>query len=128
MTTKITSGVEVSINATYLGDKSQPDFLQFVFTYHVFIKNNNAFPVQLLRRKWVIKNGLGEIEIVEGDGVIGRQPILKANEFHEYISGAVLSTPIGFMHGLYYFQNKVTAEMFEVIIPQFKLEATEILN
>jgi len=128
MITEITSGVEVSINANYLGEKSQPEYLQFVFTYHVFIKNNNNFPVQLLRRKWVIQNGVGEVEIVEGDGVIGRHPILKPNENHEYISGAVLATPLGFMHGLYFFQHKETGAVFEVKIPQFKLEATEILN
>jgi ApaG protein len=128
MITEITSGVEVSINATYLAEKSQPEYLQFVFTYHVFIKNNNSFPVQLLRRKWIIQNGVGEVEVVEGDGVIGRQPILKPGENHEYISGAVLATPLGIMHGLYYFQNKLTDAVFEVNIPQFKLEATEILN
>jgi ApaG protein len=84
--------------------------------------------VQLLRRKWIIQNGVGEVEVVEGDGVIGRQPILRPGENYEYISGAVLATPLGIMHGLYYFQNKVTDEVFEVNIPQFKLEATEILN
>ncbi len=128
MITEITSGVEVSINATYLAEKSQPEYLQFVFTYHVFIKNSNNFPVQLLRRKWIIQNGVGEVEVVEGDGVIGRQPILKPGENHEYISGAVLATPLGIMHGLYYFQNKLTDAVFEVNIPQFNLEATEILN
>jgi ApaG protein len=83
---------------------------------------------ELLRRKWIITNGFGEIEIVEGEGVVGKQPLLYPGDNYEYISGAVIDTPFGVMKGLYYFQNIHTDEEFIVKVPEFKLETLELLN
>jgi len=128
MVSKVTSGVEVSVAVTYLAEKSRPEQYHFVFAYEIKLKNKNPFTVQLLRRKWIIRNGVGETEIVEGEGVVGRQPILYTGDEYEYTSGAVLETTFGFMQGTYYFENKSTREIFEVAIPKFKLESMELLN
>ena len=37
----------------------------------------------------------GEVEHVKGDGVIGKQPILRPYEEHQYVSGCPLPTSMG---------------------------------
>ena len=128
MVSQITAGVEVVVQTMYQEGYSIPDEHAYVFAYKILIANHNNFTVQLLRRKWIITNGIGEVEIVEGDGVVGRQPILYKEDSHEYVSGCNLVTPFGTMEGIYYFENKTTQEIFEVDIPLFKLEAPFALN
>jgi ApaG protein len=128
MVSQITSGVEVIVQTMYQEGYSVPEEHAYVFAYKILISNYNNFTVQLLRRKWVITNGIGEMEVVEGDGVVGRQPVLYPGDSHEYVSGCNLVTPFGMMEGTYYFENKSTHKIFEVLIPVFKLEAPFILN
>lgn len=128
MVSEITSGVEVVVHATYLPDLSFAAMNQYVFAYNVSIHNHNSFPVQLLRRKWIISEGSGDVEVIEGEGVIGVQPVLGSGEEYEYQSGATLQSPLGRMCGFYFFENKSTCKVFKVHIPEFQLEATEILN
>ena len=112
----------------YQEGHSLPDRHAFVFAYKIQIANHNNFTVQLMRRKWVITNGVGATEVVEGDGVVGRQPVLYREDSHEYVSGCNLITPFGTMEGIYYFENKATRKIFEVQIPKFRLEAPFMLN
>ena len=128
MVSQITCGVEVIIQTMYQEGYSIPDEHAYVFAYKILIANHNDFTVQLLRRRWVITNGIGEVEIVEGDGVVGRQPVLYRGDSHEYVSGCNLATPFGMMEGTYYFENKANKDIFAVKIPLFKLEAPFALN
>jgi ApaG protein len=128
MVSQITAGVEVIVQTMYQEGYSAPEDHAYVFAYKILISNHNDFTVQLLRRKWVITNALGEIEVVEGDGVVGRQPVLYRGDSHEYVSGCNLVTAFGTMQGTYYFENKATREIFGVNIPLFKLEAPFALN
>lgn len=128
MVTEITAGIEVSVQTMYQDGHSAPDENRFVFAYKISISNHNDHTVQLLSRRWIITNGIGGVEIVEGEGVVGRQPVLYKGDMHEYVSGCNLITPFGTMEGSYFFQNKATQEIFEVNIPLFKLEATFALN
>ncbi|MBS1624419.1 MAG: Co2+/Mg2+ efflux protein ApaG [Bacteroidetes bacterium] len=128
MVSEITAGIEVSVQTMYQDGHSRPDENRFVFAYKISISNHNDHTVQLLSRRWIISNGIGGVEIVEGEGVVGRQPVLYKGDMHEYVSGCNLITPFGTMEGSYFFQNKATQEIFEVHIPLFKLEATFALN
>ena len=128
MVSQITSGVEVIVQTMYQEGYSVPEDHVYVFAYKILISNRNHFTVQLLRRKWTITNALGEVEVVEGDGVVGRQPVLYSGESHEYVSGCNLATSFGMMEGIYYFENKSTRQIFSVKIPLFKLEAPFVLN
>ncbi|MBS1594018.1 MAG: Co2+/Mg2+ efflux protein ApaG [Bacteroidetes bacterium] len=128
MVSEITAGIEVSVQTMYQDGHSAPDENRFVFAYKISISNHNDHTVQLLSRRWIITNGIGGVEIVEGEGVVGRQPVLYKGDMHEYVSGCNLITPFGTMEGSYFFQNKATQEIFEVNIPLFKLEATFALN
>ena len=58
--------------------------------------------MQLLRRTWHITDARGRTQNVQGDGVIGEQPVLEPGESFEYTSGTPLETPSGFMTGLYH--------------------------
>jgi ApaG protein len=124
----ITQGIEVNVETFFQPEHSNPRKGTFVFAYHISICNHNLFTVQLLRRKWTVVNSFGDVRKVEGEGVVGRQPVLYPGDSYQYVSGCDLTTPMGKMFGTYVFQNKITGQEFEVRIPVFKMEAPEILN
>jgi len=128
METLITSGVEVKVEPFYQGEHSKPIRNEFVYAYRVMLCNHNNYTVQLLRRKWLITDSNSDKNIVEGDGVVGRQPVLYPGDTYEYVSGCNFATPIGKMEGLYIFENKETRKEFAVKIPAFRLIAPLILN
>ena len=94
-----------------------------MFAYRVTIQNNNSYPVQLLRRHWFIYDSNAEQREVEGEGVIGVQPIIAPNDQYQYISGCNLKSELGKMFGTYLMENMHTRQRFEVNIPVFQLEA-----
>ena len=67
----------------------------------------------------------GHVEEVEGDGVIGEQPILKPGETFRYTSGCPLTTPSGVMEGEYRMVTE-DGEPFEAQIPAFSLDLPDI--
>lgn len=128
METLITSGVEVNVETFYQQGYSNPMHNDFMFAYHITLFNHNSFTIQLLRRRWEITNAHGEATIVEGDGVVGRQPVLYPGDSYQYVSGSNIKTTIGKMEGTYVFENKETGKEFEVKIPMFKLVVPFVLN
>ncbi|MDN3670150.1 Co2+/Mg2+ efflux protein ApaG [Echinicola jeungdonensis] len=123
MVTAITQGIKVSVEATYQGKYSSPHQHHFVFTYQITIENNSAFTTQLLRRKWEISDAGMDTKIVEGDGVIGQQPILEPGQSHTYVSGCNLHSGLGKMKGSYILEKLQNGQLIEVIIPEFQLIA-----
>jgi ApaG protein len=95
---------------------------RFVFGYFVRIENEGLQEVQLLRRHWIISDGRGKVQEVEGEGVVGLQPVIESGAFHEYNSFCVLETFEGSMEGSYVMQRP-SGERFKVVIPRFNLRA-----
>ncbi len=124
----ITEGVEVMVQCSYEQEFSKPAQAEFIFSYKIAIRNENEFPVQLISRKWFVFDSKGEHYEVEGNGVIGQQPILKSQGTHRYESGTSLTSPIGRMRGYYIMENMQTGETFKVYIPEFDLIAPFVLN
>jgi ApaG protein len=91
----ITRGIAVSVVPTYLEADSSPSNSHYLWAYSVTIENQGRETVKLLSRHWMITNAHGELTEVRGSGVIGKQPVLKPGESHEYTSGASLNTPVG---------------------------------
>jgi ApaG protein len=120
MPTAITEGVRVSVESRYLEEHSAPDENRYAFAYFVTIANEGSGRVQLRRRHWIITDGNGRVEEVEGPGVIGQQPILDRGEVHRYTSGCVLSTPVGTMEGTYE-MHEPSGRVFRARIPRFPL-------
>ena len=128
MQTLTTSGVEVKVETFYQEDYSKPMVNEFVYSYRITLFNHNSFAVQLLRRVWIISDANSDVRTIEGEGVVGRQPVLYPGDSYQYVSSCNLTSPIGKMEGLYIFDNKVTGKEFEVKIPMFRLVAPVILN
>jgi len=128
MVTAITEGIKVSIEAVYQAEFSSPHQQHYVFTYKVNIENHSNIAVQLLRRKWEIYDAGRHIKPVEGDGVVGQQPILEPGHTHQYVSGCNLKSGLGKMKGYYYMEKLIDGKMIEVEIPEFQLIADVFNN
>jgi len=127
MPTAVTEGIRVTVDAAYLPDRSAPDEGTYAFAYTVTIANESAPRAQLRRRHWIITDGNGHVEEVEGPGVVGQQPVLDPGEEHRYTSGAVLATPVGTMEGTYEMREE-SGRTFHVRIPRFALQVPGILQ
>lgn len=126
--TEVTKGIKVSVETFYQDDYSRPDENKYVFAYRITLENTGYQTVQLKRRHWKIMDSIGTLTEVEGEGVIGLQPILKPGELHQYVSWSQLTSDMGKMHGTYLFMNLVDNELFDVTIPEFKLVAPFKMN
>ncbi len=120
--TAITENIRVTVRPVYLDGRSDIMNRRFVFGYFVRIQNVGTREVQLLRRHWYIHDSTGRIQELEGDGVIGAQPVIAPGESHEYNSYCVLKTFTGFMEGFYLMESGC-GERFHVAIPRFDLTA-----
>lgn len=119
--TATTRAITVTVEPTYVPERSSPDESQYVWAYRVLIENHGRETVQLLSRHWMISNARGELTEVKGPGVVGEQPVLKPGASHEYTSGAPLNTPSGMMGGSYQMESE-TGERFDIEIPTFSLD------
>lgn len=124
MVSATTEGVKVTVDTTYQADFSNPQQHHYVFTYKVIIENNSSTTVKLLKRHWEIHDAGDHLKIVQGDGVVGRQPILEPGQHHEYVSGCNLKSGLGKMGGTYLMEVIKTGKLIEVQIPEFQLIAT----
>jgi ApaG protein len=121
MVSKISEGVTISVETFYQQDYSNPLQSEYMFAYRITIKNDNLFPVKLHSRHWHIFDSSGEYREVEGEGVVGAQPIINSSEEYQYVSGCNLHTEMGRMHGTYLMENLHTKQMFDVNIPAFEM-------
>ena len=128
MVQQITSGIKISVETTFEGSFYKNYKIQYAFGYTITIENQSKDSVQLNARHWEIMDALNNVEIVNGEGVIGKKPVLKPGESHTYTSGCLLSSPFGAMHGFYDMINFTTTKKFKVTIPTFKLSAPFSIN
>jgi len=128
MQTAITRGVKVSVETFYQADYSNPAANEYMFAYRITITNESEHTIQLLRRHWFIHDANNEQKEVEGEGVVGQQPILEPGTTYQYISGCNLRTEIGKMYGTYLMQRLRDGKKFYVTIPMFVLVAGTKLN
>ncbi|WP_027124366.1 Co2+/Mg2+ efflux protein ApaG [Gelidibacter mesophilus] len=128
MVQQVTSGIKISVETTFEGTFYKNYKVHFAFGYKVTIENQSKDAVQLNTRHWRILDALNNIEIIEGEGVIGKKPVLKPGESHTYTSGCLLSSPFGAMQGHYNMINLTKTNKFKVYIPSFKLSAPFALN
>lgn len=128
MVSQITSGIKISVSTSFEGTYFRNYRVQFAFTYEVTIENQGKDSVQLNSRHWEIFDSLNDLEVVDGEGVIGKKPVLKPGEKHTYSSGCLLASPFGAMKGYYEMVNFATTKTFKVLIPTFRLSADFALN
>lgn len=116
-----THDIRVSVMPVYIDERSSPDEDRYFWAYRVSIQNKGRSTVQLISRYWHIVDGKGREQVVEGEGVVGEQPVLQPGESYEYTSGCPLTTPSGFMEG-HYIMADSRGETLKVRIPQFSLD------
>ena len=120
--TAISDGVIVRVAANFLPEHSHIEAGKWFWVYHIRIENESDHTVQLLTRHWRITDGRGAVNFVEGEGVVGEQPVLQPGQTHDYVSGCPLSTPTGSMEGDYTLQRD-DGQTIEAAIPFFPLAA-----
>jgi len=128
MVSQITRGIKISVSTSFEGTYFKNYKLHFAFSYHITIENHSKDSVQLMSRHWEIFDALNNLEVVDGEGVIGKKPVIKPGENHTYSSGCLLSSPFGAMCGHFNMINFTTTRNFRVIVPTFKLSAPFALN
>lgn len=128
MNTTTTQGVTVSVTTNYLPDYSSPGQEHYVFAYKIDIRNNSEYTVKLLRRHWYIYDANGVVREVEGEGVVGQQPVLEPGDSHQYVSGCNLKSGMGKMRGSYQMERQMDGSEFAVEIPEFTLVVPYRLN
>lgn len=140
-TTPFAAGfLRVQATPVFLPDQSDPDEREYVFGYRVRITNSTDRIVQLLARRWTIVDANGKTREVEGEGVVGRQPILGPSQFFQYESFCPLPTSWGTMEGAFSLRAREAAregetasslldgpwpENFEARVARFYLVASE---
>lgn len=120
-----TRGIVVRVVVSYLPEQSEPQRGRWFWAYHVRIENEGRQAVQLLTRHWVITDGRGARHSVEGEGVVGEQPMIAPGASFDYVSGCPLATPSGAMQGTYHMIGEDGAA-FDVDIPKFALLAPAV--
>lgn len=127
MTTKVTDGIKISVITEYQPLHSNPGQEYFLFSYRIRIENNSEDTVSLVSRKWYITDSGGEGRVVEGEGVIGVQPVIEPGEYYEYESACNFRTEIGKMHG-YYTMMRDDGQKVLINIPEFRMIVPYKLN
>jgi len=122
-----TDGVTVRVSVSYLPEQSEPERGRWFWAYHIRLENEGDETVQLLTRHWVITDGRGARHSVEGEGVVGEQPVIEPGASFDYVSGCPLATPSGSMQGNYRMVRE-DGTIFDVEIPRFSLFAPAVLN
>ncbi len=118
----VTRQIEVTVEPTFLPERSSAEDGRYFWAYTIVIVNSGRETVQLKTRHWIITDGTGRNQEVHGEGVVGEQPILEPGERFEYTSGVPLSTASGFMTGSYQMVTE-DGEPFDIDIPTFSLDS-----
>lgn len=111
----------------YIEEQSEPENQRYVFSYTITICNLGCGEAQLLSRHWQITDANGKKLVIDGEGVVGEQPIISANEEYTYTSGTVIETPLGVMQGHYLMVNE-QGDKFQAEIAPFRLSIPNILH
>lgn len=128
MVQQVTEGVSITVETFYQPAQSNPLSSEYLFAYRITIENLGSTPVKLLRRHWNIVDSNGSFREVDGEGVVGQQPIIEPGQSYQYVSAANLRSEIGKMYGTYQMENMYNKRLITVAIPEFQLIAPFKLN
>jgi ApaG protein len=125
---QITKGIKVTVESKFEGSFLKNELLHYAFMYSIKIENQSKDVVQLLSRHWKILESTNRPQYVNGDGVVGKKPVLRPGDVHTYQSGSLITSLMGSMSGTYIMINFTTAKKFNVEVPSFKLSVPHVLN
>ncbi|SMY37573.1 CO2+/MG2+ efflux protein ApaG [Photobacterium malacitanum] len=119
--------IKCHVVSHYLAEQSQPDQQRYVFSYTITIKNLGRGNAHLLTRYWLITDANGKKLVIEGEGVVGKQPHINAADEFTYTSGTIIETPVGVMQGQYTMEDQA-GNKFKVEVAPFRLAMPNILH
>ncbi len=121
MVQQVTEGVNIMVETFYQAGQSNPLTSQYLFAYRITIENLTIYPVKLISRHWHIIDSNGTHREVEGEGVIGQQPVIGPGDSYRYTSAANLQSDMGKMYGSYLMENLFNKKKLRIAIPEFQL-------
>eukprot|EP01080_Neovahlkampfia_damariscottae_P005545 gene5545-9364_t len=115
-----TNGIKVQVFPKFERESNN----EYIFTYKIEITNETEKSVQLKSRFWKIiqDSNPQSIRIVQGEGVVGEQPVIKPGQTFDYSSFCNLTHFKGSMEGYFDFVDLETENDFQVDISEFKFE------
>ena len=122
-----TAGIKVQVLSKYIPENTNLDLPKFFFAYWVTITNDSEITVKITERHWEITDAHGQTEIIDGEGVVGKQPTLKPGDSFSYNSFCPLKTEFGMMKG-YYEVEREDGHFMKIIIPDFQLISPFAIN
>jgi ApaG protein len=125
MSDTTTRGIRIQVQSEYLADRS--DRATYYFAYHVNISNVGDETAQLVSREWIITDADGNVERVQGPGVVGEYPVLEPGANYQYTSFCPLPTSLGTMEGAYTMRTR-GGDSFEAAIAPFTLAVPGVVN
>ena len=127
MSSMLTRGILVTVRTQYIPERSSASARQYAFAYTVTIANKGTVTAQLKSRLWIITDANGLVQDVQGEGVVGAQPVLHPGEEFEYTSWCIIATPGGSMRGTYQMVTQ-DGDRFDAEIAPFRLALPQLLN
>ena len=127
MSKSIFSDIKIEATSTYVEGNSNPVKSRFIFAYTITITNTGPIDVQLLHRHWQITDANEKLHEVNGEGVVGKQPLIRPGEAFSYSSWTAIETPTGVMQGSYHMRSEL-GEEFNAPIPAFSLAVPRALH
>ena len=128
MVSQITKGIKISVLTAFEGTYFKNHKIHYAFSYMITIENQGNDSVQLITRHWEILDSLNYTETVDGEGVIGKKPVLKSGESYTYSSGCLLCSPFGSIRGAFQMVSSSTTKNFAVVVPTSRMNAPFALN
>lgn len=128
MVQQITEGISITVETFYQPAQSNPLNAEYLFAYQITIENLSQIPIKLLRRHWHIADSNGTFREVEGEGVVGQQPLIEPGGSYQYVSACNLRSDMGKMWGSYQMESIYNKRLFRVNIPEFQMIAPFKMN
>ena len=80
-------GLAVKVDdVIYMPNLEAPEDRPHPFVYFISIINRSSQQVRILGRKWIIRQKNHECMVVEGDGVVNQEPIIRPGDDFNYNS------------------------------------------
>ena len=117
-------GLRVIVDdVVYMPSLAAPADKPHPFVYFISIHNDSPLPVTLRARKWVVSEDGGEVTVVEGDGLVGQNPLIEPGGHFSYNSYHVVARRAR-VSGAFFGQT-ATGEWIFARIPEFRLEVPD---
>lgn len=111
--------IDVNVQVTHLAAQSTTE--RRVFSYVIRIENRSDQTWKLLARHWSIVDAHGHEIQVDGDGVVGEQPVIAPGGTFVYDSFVTVEATPGRMGGHYTMQDAWGTQV-RVPVPTFMLD------